>query len=213
MILLESLTIPLSKWALTSLPTWNCTDSIHLWHFCIISGVFLHVLADTLGSVGVIISSFLIDQFGLLIADPICSMFIAIMIFISVMPLLRNTATILVQRIPVELEHCMSEGLAKVGLRIYCLQQSLNGGAHTSGWSGHLATGKNVCSKIGAKSYGIPNFCLIFRFLATCSPHLTCHTYPLLYRTVTISGKSVASETTLECVLLWFECMCWFVIS
>ena len=29
-----------------------------------ISGVFLHILADTLGSVGVIISSLLISQFG-----------------------------------------------------------------------------------------------------------------------------------------------------
>ena len=28
------------------------------------AGIFLHILADTLGSVGVIISSFLIDQFG-----------------------------------------------------------------------------------------------------------------------------------------------------
>jgi len=44
------------------------------------SGVFLHILADTLGSVGVIISSFLIHQFGWMIADPICSLFIAILI-------------------------------------------------------------------------------------------------------------------------------------
>ena len=27
-------------------------------------GVFLHVLADTLGSVGVIVSTFLMEQFG-----------------------------------------------------------------------------------------------------------------------------------------------------
>ena len=44
------------------------------------TGVFLHVLADTLGSVGVIISSWLIYQFDWNIADPICSMFIAALI-------------------------------------------------------------------------------------------------------------------------------------
>eukprot|EP00127_Corallochytrium_limacisporum_P005916 Clim_evm61s214 gene=Clim_evmTU61s214 len=51
-------------------------------------GVFLHVLADALGSVGVIISTLLIENFGWLAADPICSMFIAALIFSSVLPLL-----------------------------------------------------------------------------------------------------------------------------
>ncbi|XP_038077862.1 zinc transporter 5-like [Patiria miniata] len=79
-------------------------------------GVFLHVLADTLGSVGVIVSSFLIGQFGLLVADPICSIFIAVMIFLSVLPLLGQTAAILVQRIPPELENSIADGLKKVKL-------------------------------------------------------------------------------------------------
>ncbi|XP_033634104.1 zinc transporter 5-like [Asterias rubens] len=79
-------------------------------------GVFLHVLADTLGSVGVIVSSFLIGQFGLLVADPICSVFIAVMIFLSVLPLLTQTAAILVQRIPGELENSVADGLKKVKL-------------------------------------------------------------------------------------------------
>ena len=47
---------------------------------CPVSGVFLHVMADTLGSVGVIVSSALIQQFGWMIADPICSVFIATLI-------------------------------------------------------------------------------------------------------------------------------------
>lgn len=46
------------------------------------TGVFLHILADTLGSVGVIISSLLIYYFGWMIADPVCSMFIAVLITI-----------------------------------------------------------------------------------------------------------------------------------
>lgn len=58
-------------------------------------GVFLHVLADTMGSVGVIISSILVEQFGWYIADPICSLFIAILILISVVPLLKDSAEIL----------------------------------------------------------------------------------------------------------------------
>lgn len=60
----------------------NSVASVYYKCCCIvnISGVFLHVLADTLGSVGVIISSWLIHQFNWNIADPICSMFIAALI-------------------------------------------------------------------------------------------------------------------------------------
>ncbi|GAB1608501.1 zinc transporter 7-B-like [Argonauta hians] len=70
----------------------------------IMQGVFLHILADTLGSVGVIISSGLIHQFGWMIADPICSMFIATLIAVSVIPLLRDSAGILMQKTPQQLE-------------------------------------------------------------------------------------------------------------
>lgn len=80
--------------------------------------MYLHVLADTMGSVGVIISSLLIDQFGILIADPICSVFISVMILLSVVPLLKDTASILLQRTPPELEHCLSEGFAMVRIKI-----------------------------------------------------------------------------------------------
>jgi hypothetical protein len=46
-----------------------------------VTGVLLHVIADTLGSVGVIVSSILIHLYGWMIADPICSLFISVMIF------------------------------------------------------------------------------------------------------------------------------------
>jgi Co/Zn/Cd efflux system component len=42
--------------------------------------VFLHILADTLGSVGVIISAILMHLFGWMVADPICSIFIALLV-------------------------------------------------------------------------------------------------------------------------------------
>jgi len=57
-------------------------------------------LADTLGSVSVIISSILIHLFGLTIADPICSLGISLLIFGSVIPLLKNTSKVLLQRSP-----------------------------------------------------------------------------------------------------------------
>lgn len=79
------------------------------------AGVFLHVLADTLGSVGVIISTILIRQFGWLIADPICSLFIASLIFLSVIPLLKESCEVLLLRSPPESEKELNSALQKVG--------------------------------------------------------------------------------------------------
>ena len=70
----------------------------------IMQGAFLHILADTLGSVGVIISTILMEQFGWQRADPIASIFIAIMTLISVKPLLTETTQTLLQRSPPELD-------------------------------------------------------------------------------------------------------------
>ncbi|XP_050401353.1 proton-coupled zinc antiporter SLC30A5 [Patella vulgata] len=77
-------------------------------------GVFLHVLADTLGSVGVIISTLLIENFGWNIADPLCSLFIATMILLSVAPLLKATSVILLLRTPNHLETDLSLALEKI---------------------------------------------------------------------------------------------------
>ncbi|KAK7901325.1 hypothetical protein WMY93_018094 [Mugilogobius chulae] len=97
-------------------------------------GVFLHVLtlslslsplsvsqvysstslADTLGSVGVIVSTVLIRQFGWLIADPICSLFISTLIFLSVLPLLKDSSEVLLLRTPHEHEKELSAALEKI---------------------------------------------------------------------------------------------------
>ncbi|KAL0060893.1 putative zinc transporter msc2 [Marasmius tenuissimus] len=58
-------------------------------------GVFLHVMADTLGSVGVIISTLLIQFYGWTGFDPIASLFIAILIVASVIPLVLDTGKVL----------------------------------------------------------------------------------------------------------------------
>ena len=50
---------------------------------------------DTLGSVGVIISTLLIQLFGWTGFDPIASLFIAILIAVSVVPLVLDTGRIL----------------------------------------------------------------------------------------------------------------------
>jgi solute carrier family 30 (zinc transporter), member 5/7 len=63
-------------------------------------GVYLHVMADTLGSVGVITSTLLIKWFGWTIADPICSLAISIMILLSVIPLLKSSSRTLLHQQP-----------------------------------------------------------------------------------------------------------------
>lgn len=77
-------------------------------------GIFLHVLADTMGSVGVVISTLLIKYKGWLVADPACSIFISILIVASVIPLLRNSAEILLQRVPRPHEPDIREALDDV---------------------------------------------------------------------------------------------------
>lgn len=71
----------------------------------ILQGVFLHILADTLGSVGVIVSAILMQMFGWMIVDPLCSMFIALLIMLSVLPLLRDSISVLMMRTPYSLEN------------------------------------------------------------------------------------------------------------
>lgn len=80
----------------------------------IMKGVFLHILADTLGSVGVIISSVLMQMFGWMIADPICSMFIAVLIALSVLALIRDSVCVLMQRQPSALDHVLPQCYQKV---------------------------------------------------------------------------------------------------
>ncbi|XP_056614475.1 zinc transporter 7 [Triplophysa dalaica] len=80
----------------------------------ILQGVFLHIVADTLGSVGVIISAILMQKYDLMIADPICSMLISILIGVSVVPLLRESIGILMQRTPPSLDQALPECYQRV---------------------------------------------------------------------------------------------------
>lgn len=58
-------------------------------------GLYLHVMADTLGSVGVIISTLLIQYFHWTGFDPIASLLIGLMILGSVVPLVIDSGRIL----------------------------------------------------------------------------------------------------------------------
>lgn len=59
-------------------------------------GVFLHILADCLGSVGVIISSMLVKYYDMTVADAVCSFIISLMILASSVPFIQTTASTLI---------------------------------------------------------------------------------------------------------------------
>ena len=80
----------------------------------IMKGVFLHILADTLGSVGVIVSAILMYMFDWMIADPVCSIFIAILIAASVWGLVSEAVAVLMQRQPKELDSKLPECFDRV---------------------------------------------------------------------------------------------------
>lgn len=89
----------------------------------LMQGMFLHILADTLGSVGVITSSVLIELYGWTWADPLCSLFIAIMILYSTWPLLKGSAMTLLQRIPFGVDKKLPEVYQKVRERERCTRK------------------------------------------------------------------------------------------
>merc|ERR1711973_683030 len=70
--------------------------------------------ADTLGSVGVIVSAILMQMFGWMIADPVCSIFIAVLIALSVGSLIAESVAILMQRSPRALDHSLPDAYQKV---------------------------------------------------------------------------------------------------
>lgn len=77
-------------------------------------GIFLHILADTLGSVAVVISTVLVHYSGWSGYDPLASCFIAILIFASAVPLVSSTAKTLLLTLPADTEYNVRETLAGV---------------------------------------------------------------------------------------------------
>jgi len=81
------------------------------------AAVLVHIAADALGSLGVIVSSLLIRYFGWTLADPICSLAISALVVVSAYPLLLQAAQVLMQRTPYMLDE---------GRRENCLKQISN---------------------------------------------------------------------------------------
>ncbi|RDW91873.1 hypothetical protein BP5796_01267 [Coleophoma crateriformis] len=81
-------------------------------------GIFLHILADTMGSAAVIVSTMLIYFVGWSGWDPLASAIIAILIFLSSIPLVTSSAKKLLLTVPDDTEYTLRETLAAVsGLR------------------------------------------------------------------------------------------------
>lgn len=79
-------------------------------------GIFLHVLADTMGSAAVILSTLLIHFVGWSGWDPLASCIIAVLIFMSSIPLVKSSARKLLLTIPDDVEYNLRDTLGGVGL-------------------------------------------------------------------------------------------------
>ena len=112
--------------ALHTYSTYSYLVLTLLWFPLSPPGVFLHVLADTLGSVGVIISTLLIENFGWTRADPICSLLIAVLIFLSVVPLVKETSLMLLLRTPEDMQEQLGVSLQKVSYLLSLYQLLLH---------------------------------------------------------------------------------------
>ena len=65
-----------------------------------VRGAWLHVLSDTLGSIGVIAAAFVVWAFGWTRADPIASIGIALLVIFASWQLLRETVGVLMEAAP-----------------------------------------------------------------------------------------------------------------
>jgi cobalt-zinc-cadmium efflux system protein len=65
-----------------------------------VRGAWLHVLSDTLGSIGVIVAAFLVWAFGWTRADPIASIGIALLVIFASWQLIRETVGVLMESAP-----------------------------------------------------------------------------------------------------------------
>lgn len=77
-------------------------------------GIYLHILADTLGSAAVVVSTILIHFYGWSGFDPLASCIIAILIFASAIPLVKSSAKTLLFTVPEDTEFDLREALAGI---------------------------------------------------------------------------------------------------
>src|SRR5699024_7357577 len=90
-------------------------------------GAYLHVMSDTLGSVGAIVAALLIMIFGWGLADPIASVVVAALILRSGYKVTRDPLHILMEGKPKdisfdELLHALEKSLEHLGIQHITLQ-------------------------------------------------------------------------------------------
>ena len=77
-------------------------------------GIYLHIMADAMGSVAVVISTVLIQLTGWSGWDPVASCIIAVLIFISTIPLVSSTTKILLLSLNSDIEYNLRDILTGV---------------------------------------------------------------------------------------------------
>jgi zinc transporter 5/7 len=100
-------------------------------------GIFLHVLADTMGSAAVMVSTALIYFVGWNGWDPLASCVIAILIFLSSIPLIKSCAKKLLLTVPDEIEYTLRDALGGLsdlrGVASYSVPRFWMGDKNTDG--------------------------------------------------------------------------------
>lgn len=76
----------------------------HADHSLNVRGAWLHIVADTVGSLGAVTAGALILGFGWHWADPLASVLIALLVLYSAYTLLRQTVDVLMQAVPREVD-------------------------------------------------------------------------------------------------------------
>jgi solute carrier family 30 (zinc transporter), member 5/7 len=77
-------------------------------------GIYLHIMADALGSVAVVISTLCVRYFGWSGFDPLASCAIAILIFASAVPLVLSSGKKLLLSLPGDVEYTLRDVLAGI---------------------------------------------------------------------------------------------------
>lgn len=69
-------------------------------HSLNVKGIWLHVIADALGSVGALVAAFLVYKFGWVVADPVVSIIVSLFIFWGSWSLLSESVNVLLEGVP-----------------------------------------------------------------------------------------------------------------
>ncbi len=87
-----------------------------------VRGALMHLIADALGSVGVVVSGVVLATTGWMLIDPIMSLFIALLIAVGTFPLLRDLLRTLLLGSPVQIDLEKVRGVFTSDTKVLCLE-------------------------------------------------------------------------------------------